>query len=87
MHYDALITDVAARTGLHSEVVRRVLYHFPDSLVQLKPNDVVRTPLGAFRMTNSKQRTITLPDRESTAVVPAKSVVKLRPGGRMKVEG
>jgi len=86
MNYDKLITDIAARSGLHSEAVRRVLHHLPDSLLQLKMGESVRTPFGAFRMTQSKGRTISLPIGNEKAVVPAKRVVKLRPGARLKVE-
>jgi len=86
MTYDQLIADVAKRTGLHTEIVRRVLFHLPDSLIQMDVDDVVRTPLGVFRMTQSKQRKILLPDQESIADVPSKTTVKLRSGSRLKLE-
>jgi len=77
---------VAKRTGLHTEVVRRVLFHLPDSLIQMDVGDVVRTPLGVFRMTQTEQRKILLPDQESIANVPSKTTVKLRSGSRLKLE-
>ena len=86
MTYDQLIADVAERTGLHTEVVRRVLFHLPDSLIQMDVGDVVRTPLGVFRMTQTEQRKILLPDQESIANVPSKTTVKLRSGSRLKLE-
>jgi nucleoid DNA-binding protein len=86
MNYEQLIVDVAKRAGLHTEVVRKVLFHLPDTLLQMEEGDDVRTPLGVFRMTSSKARTITLPDQQSTAVVPAKTVVKLRSGSRLQIE-
>jgi len=86
MTYDQLIADVAKRTGLHTEVVRRVLFHLPDSLIQMDVGDVVRTPLGVFRMTQTEQRKILLPDQESIANVPSKTTVKLRSGSRLKLE-
>ena len=86
MTYDQLIADVAKRTGLHTEVVRRVLFHLPDALIQMDVGDVVRTPLGVFRMTQTEQRKILLPDQESIANVPSKTTVKLRSGSRLKLE-
>ena len=86
MTYDQLIADVARRTGLHTEVVRRVLFHLPDTLLQLDVGEVVRTPLGVFRMTQTKEREILLPNQESTANVPSKVTVKLRSGSRLKLE-
>jgi len=86
MSYDDLIADVGKRTGLHTEVVRKVLFHLPDALLQLETGDTVRTPLGVFRMTESNARKITLPDGENTATVPAKTIVKLKSGSRLKIE-
>jgi len=86
MNYTQLLADAAKRSGLHTEVVRRVLFHLPDSLVQMDIGDSIRTPLGVFRMTESKSRAITLPDGETEATVPAKVIVKLRSGPRLKVE-
>ena len=86
MNYEDLIADVAQRTGLHSDYVRRVLFHLPDALMTMQVGDDVRTPMGVFRMAESKARTIVLPDQTTTAQVPAKTVVKLRSGSRMKNE-
>jgi nucleoid DNA-binding protein len=86
MNYDQLIADLAQRSGLHTEVVRKVLFHLPDVLIQMEVGDDVRTPLGVFRMAASKARDITLPDQKNTATVPAKIVVKLRAGSRLKLE-
>jgi len=87
MNYEDLITDVAKRTGLHTEVVRKVFFHLPDSLARMGEGDTVRTPLGMFRVVQSKARVILLPDQESTAAVPARAVVKLKSGPRLKIEG
>jgi nucleoid DNA-binding protein len=86
MNYEKLLADVAKRAGLHTEVVRRVLFHLPDSLLQMEVGDDIRTPLGVFRMTQSKARQITLPDQETVATVPAKTIVKLKSGSRLKIE-
>jgi len=85
MNYKALIIDVAARSGLHTDIVLRVLYHLPDALTQMEIGDDVRTPLGVFRMTHSPERPIILPDQSSTAVVASKTLVKLKPGGRLRI--
>jgi len=86
MNYEDLIADVAKRSGLHTEVVRRVLFHLPDAMLQLEPGESVRTPLGVFRMMQSQSRGITLPDQKTEATVPAKTVVKLKSGSRLKIE-
>lgn len=87
MNYDDLIADLAQRTGLHTEIIRKVLFHLPDSLLQMDVGDAVRTPLGVFRMNESKPRPILLPDQQTKAVVPGKTTVKLRSGSRLKLEG
>jgi len=86
MNYKKLVVDVAARSGLHTEIVTRVLYHLPDALLQMEVGGDVRTPLGVFRMTHTPERPITLPDQKSTAIVTAKTWVKLKPGGRLRVD-
>lgn len=86
MTYDELVTRLAHRTGLHSEVVKKVLVYLPDVLRDLPMGDNVRTPLGVFRMTKRKTRPITLPDGTTQALVQGMTVVKLRPGSRLQVE-
>jgi nucleoid DNA-binding protein len=84
MTYEDLIVRVADQSGLNSEVVRRALFHLPDVLLQLGVGDDVRTPLGVFRMTQSQSRNVMLPDGKTEALVPAKTVVKLKPGSRLR---
>ena len=86
MDYETLIDDVAELSGLHTEVVRRVLFFLPDALMEMEVGETVRTPLGVFRMAQTHSRPITLPDRKSTAVVSAKIVARLKPGMRLIIE-
>lgn len=86
MTYDALVTRLAHQTGLHSDVVKKVLFHLPDVLRELTLGGAVRTPLGVFRMTQRKARPITLPDGATLAVVTERTVVKLKSGARLTAE-
>jgi len=84
MTYDDLVTRIAHQTGLHSDVVKKVLYRLPDALLELPVGDDVRTPLGVFRMTKRHERPITLPDGETQAVVAQRTAVKLKAGARLQ---
>lgn len=84
MTYDDFVADMAKRTGLQGEDVRKVLFHLPDALLQMPTGESVRTPLGVFRKDRTKARPIRLPDGEA-AVVPNKVAVRLRSGTRLKV--
>lgn len=84
MTYDELVTRLAHQTGLHSDVVKKVLYRLPDVLRELPVGADVRTPLGVFRMNERHERPITLPDGTTKAVVSKRAAVKLRAGARLK---
>jgi nucleoid DNA-binding protein len=83
MTYDDLIANLSDRTGLRTEDIKRVLYHLPDALGELKPKEKVWTPLGHFRKVRSEARKVLLPDRTTEVDVPAKSFVKLKPNSRL----
>lgn len=85
MSYDELIADIAERSGLHSDIVKKVLFHFPDALLMIGIDQSVRTPLGVFRMTYTEARESVLPDRKTKTTIPAKITVKLKPGQRLKI--
>ncbi len=85
MTYKELLTDMGARTGLHTEMIHKVLYHLPDSLLLLEIGETVKTTLGWFHMTESKGRVVILPDGKSTSNLLPKVVVRLKPGPRLKV--
>lgn len=85
MTYEDFVADMAKRTGLNGEDVRKVLFHLPDALLQMPTGDNVRTPLGVFRKMRTKARPIRLPDGEA-AEVPNKVAVKLRSGTRLKIQ-
>lgn len=87
MSYDELVTLLARRTGLHSDVVKRVLVYLPEVLQELPPGDDVRTPLGVFRKSQRKARDILLPDGVTRAKVAGQTLIRLRPGSKMKSEG
>ena len=87
MTYDDLVTQIALATGLHSDVVKKVLYYFPEVLQGLSVDESVRTPLGVFRMTKRDARPIKLPNGTSHAVVQEKVVVRLKSGAQMEKKG
>lgn len=87
MTYDELVTRLAHRTGLHSDVVKKVFAYLPEALMELPVGEDVRTPLGVFRKTQRNGRVITLPDGATTAEVAPKAIVRLRPGAKLKSEG
>lgn len=84
MTYDKLVTRLVQLTGLHSDVVKKVLVYLPDALMTLPDGGNVRTPLGVFRMVERKPRMVRLPDGATEAEVSRKRIVKLRPGSRLK---
>ena len=86
MNYKDLVADVAQRSGLRTDVVGKVLFHLPDALIQMEVGHAVRTPLGVFRTTYTPERPVTLPDQKSTAIVPARTLVRLRSGSRLQVK-
>jgi len=85
MNYKNLVANIAARSKHSPEIVRDILFHLPDALIQLNVGEKVRTPLGVFHMIHTKGRMITLPDGVTTAEMPSKTQVKLRPGLRLKL--
>lgn len=87
MTYKELVVRLARQTGLHSDVVKRVLVRLPEVLMDLPDGDEVRTPLGVFRMTRRKSRPIKCPDGTTQAIVPEVVVVKLKPGVNLRSEG
>lgn len=86
MRYEKLIEEVAKLSGQSEEAVRTVLFSFSDALVRLDEKDMVRTPLGAFRLHRRKSREVVLPDGDETASIGEELVVKLRPGTRLRRE-
>jgi len=86
MNYDNFVADLVERSGVPDEVVRKVLFHMPDALLQMEVGASLRTPLGVFRMAQTSARPITLPDQTTKAEVPARTTVKLKSGSRLKIE-
>lgn len=86
MRYKKLIEEVARLSSQPEEAVRAVLFSFSDALVQLDEKDMVRTPLGAFRLHRRKSREVVLPDGDGEASIGEELVVKLRPGTRLRKE-
>ena len=84
MKYKELVRRVSETTGYPAEVVRNVLFAVPDVLVTLEEEEKARTPLGVFRMTKRKARTVTPPKGGAPVEIPAEFVVKMKAGGRMK---
>lgn len=86
MTYDDLVSEVARLAGALPEEVRSVLHHLPEVLMHLEVQEQVRTPLGTFVKKAGTRRVIRMPDQIQMAEVPAKVVVKLRPGGKLRLE-
>ena len=83
MTYKELVADIAKRSGQPVPIVKAVLAVTPDALLQLDDGELVRTPLGTFRMTKRNSRRIKLPDGP-IASVGEKCVVRLKSGNRIK---
>lgn len=86
MTYEKLVALIATQSQVPPEIVRTILMNTPDALLLLNIDEDVRTPLGVFRKVQSHERSITLPDGETEALVPAKTMIKLRPGTRLKIK-
>jgi nucleoid DNA-binding protein len=86
MTYDELVTEVARQAGALPEEVRQVFQRLPEVLMRLQVHEKVRTPLGTFVKKAGAKRLIKLPDQDQMAEVPAREVVKLRPGNKLRVE-
>ena len=84
MKYDKLVAKIAALTKVSEEAVRKVLFSIPDALIGMEEKDMVRTPLGVFRMTKRSSRTVKPPKSAEPVVVPEEMVVKLRAGSRLR---
>jgi len=84
MTYNALISTVAAQTGLPKETVRLVLLALPNPLVAMKEGEHVRTPLGVFRMMRRQERMVTVPTSNQALSVSPELVCKLRAGFRLR---
>ena len=85
MTYDDLVAEVARLSGMHSDVVRRVLVRLPEVLHDLPLGDSVRTPMGTFRKTKREPRTVILPDGKTPSQVTERIVVKLKPSGKLVI--
>ena len=76
---------VVQNSRQHVEFVRRVMYALADALVELPRGEIVRTPIGVFRMTLRKARNVLLPLRPTKEMaIPAEMVIKLRAGKRLR---
>lgn len=83
MTYDVLVSKIARLSGLHTDVIKRVLYYMPNALMTLQQNAMVQTPLGTFRMYPRKARSILLPDGETKSVVPGMKVIRFKASSRL----
>lgn len=83
MKYDQLVRAISQRTGLASEIVKKILSELPAALSHLEDNEKVRTPLGTFVAWPKEEKKIKLPTGEE-AFRKAETVVRLRPGKALK---
>lgn len=85
MTYRQLVAQVSEATGQSPEAIRNVLFAAADALVRMKPGEMVRTPLGVFRMMIRRSRNVIPPTGDGRAVrIPAEMVVKLRAGTKLR---
>lgn len=83
MKYDELVKRISQRTGLASEIIKKVLSELPEGLSHLDDNEKVRTPLGTFVAWPKAEKKIKLPTGKE-ALRKAETVVRLRPGKALK---
>jgi nucleoid DNA-binding protein len=85
MTYDHLIAALAEATGQSQAAVRELMFILPDILITLEEGDMVRTPLGVFRMMKRGARHVTPPSGSRSRVkIPDEMVVKMRAGLRLR---
>jgi len=84
MKYEKLVTKIATLTEESEEAVRKILFSIPDALIGMSEKDMVRTPMGVFRMTKRSSRTVKPPKGAEPVVIPEEMVVKLRAGNRLR---
>lgn len=85
MTYSELVSRVASASNQSPQTVREVLFALPDALVLLNQGEMVRTPLGVFRMMVRRGRLVTPPMPGARPVaIPPEGVIKLRPGSRLR---
>ena len=83
MKYDELVKKISQRTGLASEIVKKILSELPEALQGLGDNEQVRTPLGTFVAWPKDKKKIRLPTGVE-AYRKAETVIRLRPGKALK---
>ncbi len=83
MKYDELVKRISKRTGLASEIIKKVLSDLPEALSHLEDNEKVRTPLGTFVAWPKAEKEIKLPTGKATTR-KAETVIRLRPGKALK---
>lgn len=86
MKYDQLVKHISQRTGLASEIIKKVLSELPEALSHLEDNEKVRTPLGTFVAWPKQEKKIKLPTGKE-ATRKAETVIRLRPGKALKRSG
>lgn len=84
MRYSDLVLDLMETTGHDEDTVKDILLALPGALLQLPENELVRTPLGVFRLIRRKGREVRIPTTMEPAFVKEEMVVKLKPGSRLR---
>lgn len=83
MVYSALVSRLAAETGVDEEDVRRVLRTFPNVLMEGEEGEQSRTPLGVFTIVRRREKKVCTPDGIWSAA-PERIQAKLKPGKRLQ---
>lgn len=84
MTYEDFVTKISELSGQPKDTVKDILFYIPDVLIMMAENDMVRTPLGVFKMTHRSSRNILPPNGTDPVLVPEEMVVKMRSGKRLR---
>ncbi len=87
MNKGELISAIAAKSGLSADNVREVLKGYEEVIEKaLKAGDsIVSAGFGTFLVMDVAARNGCNPRTKERIAIPAKKVVKFRPGARLKI--
>ena len=83
--YRTLVDHIAELSGKSPDDIQDILFMLPIALLELTRKDLVRTPLGVFRMVRRSARSVLLPGKGTSVVVGAEMVVKMKAGKRLRM--
>jgi nucleoid DNA-binding protein len=84
LDYADFVARLVKLTQVPEHTVRKVLSGFPETLMTLRENEQVRTPLGTFRKDRRPEMQSLAPGQKERVKVPPAMIVRLRPGRHLK---